>query len=1723
MNKRSLLALFWGLFAVFLLSPLINAAWLRPVSIGTPNSGYYPNDISVGDGRNDGNNSVYTGTNDGKVFEFRWDFTSNNYTIIDMGRYSAFCSSPITCGHDSYRNFISLGNIRNDSFGNRIYSVVSDSYHAFEYSWSSADNNWTISDIGNVSSSSHLMNTEIGPGRNDSVNRFYIASMSPVESRAYLLSTFNDSEVAKTLYANGTEKAYINIPKNATIAYAIINMSKVDLGIANYISSSNLYTLSVRNTTNETLVAGTNGYVALMNKTNGAIIQEIPSGTSSYIWDSAFKPDGTEAVLVTDNGQLLKYDASAKTITSSFASNYYLTGVSYSHSGTFAIAAGDWNGPIIIYNATTGAVSNLSLASGGTGWIEAKIDISPDGQNALIVGLQSQFSIGIAKYNITCAIENINTNNWASCSSTISSIQTNWRDVSYNPSGTGALIVGDKGMAEYYNATSGSVTNLTSGTKTSLRSVSYTPDGSKALITGFGGVAFIFNSTCNPNLCNVTTSLPINLNSVEFDSNANAFISGSGKTLLKYNNTFTTLRNGTSGILYYVKSKPNSTEALIVGDEGLAFKYNFTSKLLTTLNSGVTFSLKSVAFNWNATEALVVGDSGIVLRYTPSNDSFARLNTPVNSSLISVSYQNGTNNALISGDNSVLLAYNSSCDGVANSLCQITNLPASFPTSFPILTVSFSPNGGIALMGAWGRMMRYNSTNGSIEMVEGNNASGTGVVMWPHSIAWKPDGTIALVVGDSGSESFGLGCSSGVIGAIAIYNSSVKNITETYCFGNNYLESVAFSSDGKEALIGGRRGDLGQFNSTIGNLSNGITTLKSGTNGILWGVDYIRDNVNNEAVFAVGENNQVLFYDGVKVLTDPQVLINNTDSIFYETGTYTKTSSQIIFTGNLTSYLSSCSQKEDGTCDVPVFVNSSSPTALMKLHNINISYSYTSSITASDTIYEYSWNNASQTWNITNFPYAPSQGFYAVSVGKGRNDSVDRVYGANGDGKVYEYTWDASLQNWTVLDIGNLSSSQLYNVFVGDGRNDSVIRVYAASSNGHGYEYSWNGTGFNITDMGRVGIKMYSATNGVGRNDAKLRLYSSDKSYQIDELTYNSGWSIVRVGATTNGAYYSDDVKIIDVKNDNVMRVYSTRTDGSLYVNEYFTGFDDPIHLYEDYLSGTYIINFTWTTTDYVSNPLFAEMVYAQDGGTETVIQHINDVKTDSLCFITERDASNNPKGGYCMITWNTTTVPDGANYILINRMGDGIHTVQRETSKEFTIDNTLPFYRTIEINPPDNSGYIASPYNFMIDSDDATAGINSTILSFDGTNYTAQLIDGKYQVDVSGISLGTYSYYWIIRDNAGNVNTTTIQNYTVRIIYSFFANSQNAKTFNDFNLPFSVTSYVIGNLTYRWLLDTDLKSSTTAWTYSPLTAEIGDHSLQLTVNDSVSGMNDSHEWNVSVWLQGDTNNDKKVNIFDLAKIGYCYGCSSSQECWSSCLNGNVDSNNKIDIFDLARVGKRYGTNLIDVTSQKTLQVNNATQYIYQYDYSASSANVTFYVYGNTFYGQLVGSKLKPNFTYQMKIEGKPFCLYDINGSNSANSKIGYIGRWWDHDYCTTTCNINDAWVESHPDNCIQGYDLFDYFNTDGDGNIIKDFSLAKSYHVLWCSAPEGGTNNNHLNNGTCASENLWAEPERGDVSMTNGYYNLRFLLTEESFHNSSTGQWPTVLTADDIKFRIQQ
>jgi hypothetical protein len=190
---------------------------------------------------------------------------------------------------------------------------------------------------------------------------------------------------------------------------------------------------------------------------------------------------------------------------------------------------------------------------------------------------------------------------------------------------------------------------------------------------------------------------------------------------------------------------------------------------------------------------------------------------------------------------------------------------------------------------------------------------------------------------------------------------------------------------------------------------------------------------------------------------------------------------------------------------------------------------------------------------------------------------------------------------------------------------------------------------------------------------------------------------------------------------------------------------------------------------------------------------------------------------------------------------------------------------------------------------------------------------------------------------------------------------------------------------------------------------------------------------------------------------------------------------------------------------------------------------------------------LKPNFCYQMKIEGPSQAWSGGTSADFVNASLGYRGRWWND---TTGKPMTDADLTpgTHIGELIKGYLYFDFIVTNGDGSINATVPVKNSYHVTF---KQGQTTYYPGQDGplrpftfTAVKDN-WAydnrravtrtvtlfgqwEPGRplpGALSLPLGTYaGVEFRLTEESFHSTAAfgGNWRTVMNAPLPEFDVR-
>jgi len=218
--------------------------------------------------------------------------------------------------------------------------------------------------------------------------------------------------------------------------------------------------------------------------------------------------------------------------------------------------------------------------------------------------------------------------------------------------------------------------------------------------------------------------------------------------------------------------------------------------------------------------------------------------------------------------------------------------------------------------------------------------------------------------------------------------------------------------------------------------------------------------------------------------------------------------------------------------------------------------------------------------------------------------------------------------------------------------------------------------------------------------------------------------------------------------------------------------------------------------------------------------------------------------------------------------------------------------------------------------------------------------------------------------------------------------------------------------------------------------------------------------------------------------------------------------------------------------------------YVGSYTYSSASVKISLDTTNNSFLsGTVLGSGLKPNFAYQLKVSGRPSKMATTPeelaaADDATNERLGKLGRWWRQT--PSPGNSNDADYEANknkPDYIYQGYLIIGFFVTDETGAVNMAFSGNNSFHVLWRvdqrppSASDGAgaaytltaTAGNSAYDVALGARPFtlygeW-EPSRalpGQLQMPAADYRAMLMLTEESFHDTTplSGNWNAAMSA---------
>jgi len=164
----------------------------------------------------------------------------------------------------------------------------------------------------------------------------------------------------------------------------------------------------------------------------------------------------------------------------------------------------------------------------------------------------------------------------------------------------------------------------------------------------------------------------------------------------------------------------------------------------------------------------------------------------------------------------------------------------------------------------------------------------------------------------------------------------------------------------------------------------------------------------------------------------------------------------------------------------------------------------------------------------------------------------------------------------------------------------------------------------------------------------------------------------------------------------------------------------------------------------------------------------------------------------------------NGTRNLTITTKDDGNFTISNQTNNFDVNDTTSPFWYSLEI--PQQTIYAPlQNYTFKIRWAD-NIQIHSVIFNWNGTVYTyPQVVNDSitYNITLSDLSAGNYTYYWFANDTNGNTNQTSSLTFNiskasnpVRIYFNTSLN-QNLTIVNSSSLTINVTG--IGNISLYW------------------------------------------------------------------------------------------------------------------------------------------------------------------------------------------------------------------------------------------------------------------------------------------------------------------------------------
>jgi photosystem II stability/assembly factor-like uncharacterized protein len=339
-------------------------------------------------------------------------------------------------------------------------------------------------------------------------------------------------------------------------------------------TSETLDGISFMNGATDALIVGTAGMV--LSYVNGVGWSQKSSNPFPGDYkDAAWAPNGSYALIIGNQGKVLKYTNMHGLQTLPSPVTVTLRALSWAPNGSMAIIVGD-KGTVLKYNGTNFTV----LPSGIIDFDLYTIDWRSDGEYALIAGSYGK----ILKFDGTNFYTILPEDQ----------AQFYMFGIAYHPSNSYALMVGASGIvykceediAAKYQPSGIKCLRMSTGVFTTLKDVEFRADGDYAIIVGMSGVVLKFKS----------------------DS---------------FEEVDTELKSTTFSVVTW---KTGSIYPVMSGGDGIFAKYSGYGVVQMPCPS--TASINGIS--WNGTTALVVGERNQILKYdsSPLNQPFASIYSP---------------------------------------------------------------------------------------------------------------------------------------------------------------------------------------------------------------------------------------------------------------------------------------------------------------------------------------------------------------------------------------------------------------------------------------------------------------------------------------------------------------------------------------------------------------------------------------------------------------------------------------------------------------------------------------------------------------------------------------------------------------------------------------------------------------------------------------------------------------------------------------------------------------------------------------------------------------------------------------------------------------------------------------------------------------------------------------------------------------------------------------